>query len=738
MRIKLFTAIIFILLSTNLHSATQPKFTIIPTTSTSFDITRDNTINVQYRVTNQTNITRQLVMSSIPGFTQLTEGTGYCSNPFTLAHGQSCLLTLQAAGSQLSLGSYTQTVKVCKTSINSNSPDPFLCSQTTTNESIKIRVRQAPVRISVTPRVLNLTTGGSSAQLTVSNLSSDVTATNIKAFLDGTSLMGNVVQNSSNCLILKPGKTCTLTFTPGATSVSLTAFRVQGDNTYPTPAAIRITGPSIAEISVAGSPLVLTTGGTSGSLTVTNNSTSITAQNIEAILSVEVATAVTQTPSSGCANLAPGSSDCELVFTTNSTTLEPTPIAIKGTNTTETSATIAVNSGAEANLSISGSPLTLKADGTTTGTMTIINTSPTVTANNVSADFTNTNLSGYVTATTCDSIPPNGTCTMTFTPGTTTVVQTSFPIYGSNTSTLTGQIGITSYFAYITFASSDSIVRCNIELDGGALSGCTTILSVDNPYGIAFNSANTYAYIASSFPPTVTTCQVSSTGDLTNCSNTALSTSSPSTQGAWGIVYNPILNLIYVTVANSQVQMCTLNTSGSLNTCSQQSSVTNLNYPTGIDVNPAGTIAYIANYDDSSSASVTQCAINSTSGALSDCTLNSIGSYNKGIAIDANNAYAYISNSISNTSTIGSVTSADINPSTGNLTATGPATALSSSSTAMGLALNSVINTIYVCSGNNNTVIQCNASSGTVSSCNTGTSVPGTFPSGIGLYPTPP
>lgn len=727
MRIKLFTALIIAFLSTNLYSATQPKFTIIPTTSTSFDITTDNTINVQYRVTNQTNITRQLVMASVPGFKQITAGTGYCSNPFTLAHGQSCLLTLQAAGSGLSLGSYTQVVKVCKTSPNNNSPDPFLCSQTTSNESIKLVVRHAPARIVAIPRILVLTTSGLPGQLTVSNLSSDVTAVNIKAFLDGTSLMGNVVQNSSNCKVLQPGKTCTLTFIPGSTAVSLTAFRIQGDNTYPTPAAIKINQSTIADISVSGSPLVLTTGGSSGSLTVTNNSTTVTATNIEATLSAEVAAAVTQ-DASACTSLAPGDS-CPLEFTTNTTTLEPTNITISGTNTTETSAVIAVNGGSQATLSITGSPLILQANGTSTGTMTITNTSSTVTATNVTADFTNTNLSGYVTATTCDSIEPNSSCTMTFTPGTTTIVQTSFPIYGSNTTTVTGQIGITSYFAYITFTTSDTLAKCSVGVSNGALSGCSSLLSFSNPYAIAFNSANT-AYIAISFPASIVSCSVNpSSGSLTGCSTTTILSSSSS--AAQGVVYSPMLNMIYVTISNSQVYQCTLNTNGSVSSCTN-SGATNLSNPVGITINPAGTYAYIANVGTSNAGTITQCTINYPGGNLSGCVTNAIGSYNTGIAIDASNTFVYAANESANT-----VTSAQISATTGSLTTYGTAAPVGTN-LATGLAFNSVNNFLYVGNGYGNAVVQCSAISGSVSGCNSGTLVPGEFTFGIGLYPTPP
>lgn len=405
-------------------------------------------------------------------------------------------------------------------------------------------------------------------------------------------------------------------------------------------------------------------------------------------------------------------------------------MTISGTDASQTSAVLAVNGATQVPIAVAGAPLTLKADGTTTGTMTITNLSSTTTATNVMANFIGTNLAGNVTATSCSSIPPSSSCTMTFTPGTIPVVSTSFPISGSNTTTAIVQIGITSYFAYIANTTSGSVTRCYISLSDGILSGCTTALSISDATGIAFNSAGTYAYITASFPPTVTACSLnSSTGSLSGCLTTTLTSTSSSL--ANGVVYNPQLGMIYATVSSGQVYQCSLNSNGSIASCFN-SGATLLNNPQGIAINPAGTIAYIANFGGST---VAQCNINSSNGALSGCATNTgLGSNNIGMSVNATNTFAYVTNESSNSINWGSIDQTD-----GSLTPVGSLT-IAGVLNATGLGLNSVTNLIYIGNGSNNMVMQCNVnpSTGAVSGCiNSGATVL-SFPLGIGLYPTPP
>jgi hypothetical protein len=109
-------------------AAIQATFSLVAKTPTSIGVPANRQTIVQYLVTNNTAITRTLTMVPIPNVTQLTSDSSQCRNPFTLAKNQSCNLTLLINGAQQT-SSYFGGPVVCKTKNNSNTPDPFLCSQ---------------------------------------------------------------------------------------------------------------------------------------------------------------------------------------------------------------------------------------------------------------------------------------------------------------------------------------------------------------------------------------------------------------------------------------------------------------------------------------------------------------------------------------------------------------------------------------------------------------------------------
>lgn len=735
MLIRFILLSLIVLFNVSVSAKTQPKFLIVPVGSINVTVTDTETAIVQYKVTNQTAITRQLIMSSISGVAQVTDGSGYCSNTFTLASGQSCLLTLKVIGSQLPHGTTNSTIKICKTNSNSNTPDAFLCSQTSTDNNLNIVVKQSIARITVTPHILNLSANGSSGQLTIRNISSSVTATNISANLSGTILNGNVVQNSSSCVSVAPGGTCSLVFTPGSTAVSLTSFKIQGDNTTFNAAAIKITEPSVADISVSGSPLILTAGGSSGTLTITNNSSTVSTTNVQAALSPLLAASVTQ-DATDCATLAPKAS-CNLVFTPaiNAQAVSLTTVLISGDNSTETSAQIAVNASSLVTISITaGSPLVLKADGLTTGTMTITNESTTTSATNVVANFNSTSLLGNVTATSCSTIAPQSTCTITYTPGFVPVVATNFSISGSNTTTVTGTLSISPYLLYVVNLSSDgstNVSVCSVSLSDGSLSGCGSTGSNSlgfNSTAIAFNYAATNAYIPAEGPG-VYECTVNSTsGALSLCNLTYITDSTDSYVG--GIVYNPLLNIIYITTSSSNVFQCSLSSSGQIQSPCTNSGATGIGNPQNIAINPDSTIVYIAN----ANGGVVQCTASTSNGSLSGCSSNSLSGYNFGVGVNSSNTFAYVTSNSLNL-----VYWCSIDQTGGQFTTcnnTSSATLM-----ATGLALNSVSNYLYIGNFGNYTVNQCTVNSGAVSSCGSSGasgSFNGQYIYGVSLYPTPP
>lgn len=133
-----FTKYIFSMVSwgmaSMLYAATQAAFNLIPTTPTSANLGLNHGVaNVIYQVTNVSNKTRTIVMQPISGVTQITDQTGTCANPFSLAPGQSCLLSLRITA-EVQSGPV-----VCKTrSAQDHRPDPLLCSQPSLDNSLKI------------------------------------------------------------------------------------------------------------------------------------------------------------------------------------------------------------------------------------------------------------------------------------------------------------------------------------------------------------------------------------------------------------------------------------------------------------------------------------------------------------------------------------------------------------------------------------------------------------------------
>jgi len=110
------------------YASNQAKFSLVANTATSISVPLNRNALVQYTVTNNTAVQRTLTMVTLPYATQITTDNSQCANPFTLAHGQSCKLTLSINGSRLQ-SAFSSGPVVCKTLGNTNLPDKFLCSQ---------------------------------------------------------------------------------------------------------------------------------------------------------------------------------------------------------------------------------------------------------------------------------------------------------------------------------------------------------------------------------------------------------------------------------------------------------------------------------------------------------------------------------------------------------------------------------------------------------------------------------
>lgn len=429
--------------------------------------------------------------------------------------GSQCVLKLIISGSALPAEGIKEDPSLCQANSN-NTPTPNQCYQPTISNQLNITLSTAPAQatISQTDSPLTLMVGGTPRAITITNTSS-IIAQNIQAQLAGTTLDGNVIQDASNCVTLQPGASCSLTFTPLTTVVSLTSFPIMGSNTSQIQGQIQINAPAVANISVvSGSPLTLqATNDTpqTGTLVIKNNSSTITATGISADISGALTSAGVIENSLGCSTLAAGQ-QCNLEFTPGDQAVTSQTVNIKGANTSLTSAVIAVNGAPQAPIAITqNQSLTLGPNDT--GSMTIINNSTTEYAKGIVPDFTNTNLSGNVSVSsnTCTvsttGVAPGDTCTITYTANSNAVGSTSFPIQGTNTMSVLGNITIN--IAIITSAIQSSI-DYSFSFDGTNLNWLGSTLSnyTLQDYGSTAPTEGTQGYLFNSAASSVSETQI--------------------------------------------------------------------------------------------------------------------------------------------------------------------------------------------------------------------------------------
>ena len=322
-----------------------------------------------------------------------------------------------------------------------------------------------------------------------------------------------------------------------------------------------------------------------------------------------MASNVTQN-SSDCDSLS-ANSTCTLYFTSNNgLPIEPGAYLITGTNSSTNRAVIAVD-GDDYSISItSGSPLSLTVNGNA-GSMVVRNDSSN-TLYNINANFSGTALEGKVsqTGSTCpEGLAPGSDCTLSFTPGSQNVSQTSFPITGvssdgASSATVNGQISI-NYINYYVYAmgSSYSIFRCKIDATTGLITSPSSCVpaGADGTFDAIYErvvftvdqDANKFYAVIKGEGVEICTVNVDN-GYLYTCSlytNTGLSISVPS---GVAVNYNPTYGqkyLYYVDENSDAIQGCSISsTNGTLSNCQSFISTTN---PIQIAVNSAGTYAYV-------------------------------------------------------------------------------------------------------------------------------------------------
>ena len=410
--IRLFVGLSILSTATLLSAATQPKFSLIPATLTTVVLPVNGQTTVQYKVTNNTKVTRTLTMVPIKGITQSISQSGSCANPFTLSHNESCFLNLPLIGTQI-----TERVlggpKICKTKgPGDNTPDPFLCSQPSEINSLNITsVGIQEAIISVSPSVQQMFVGGPPVTLIVTNYSTTVTAQNITLSLPST--WTDVHQDSSSCVSVAPGKTCMLIFMPGATTAhpNPQVNPIQGSNTNQATATLSVQN---VNLTVAPPSLTIQTNtSATGILSVTNQNSSVIANSVAVTFPLAWNAKVT---ASGCSTIAAGVT-CDITLTVASPYVNQAfqAVAIQGSNTTTATSSVSVVGGSSG-LSLEPNSLVLAAGdrGGVAKTITVKNTGPN-SVTNINTNFSSP--SAVTVSSTCSSLLNTGdTCVFTFTP----------------------------------------------------------------------------------------------------------------------------------------------------------------------------------------------------------------------------------------------------------------------------------------------------------------------------------
>ena len=176
----------------------------------------------------------------------------------------------------------------------------------------------------------------------------------------------------------------------------------------------------------------------------------------------------------------------------------------------------------------------------------------------------------------------------------------------------------------------------------------------------------------------------------------------------FGIILNSARTIAFIAnYNNSTVTQCSVN-GGNLSNC-VDSGATGLSAPAGITLNSAGTIAFITNFNNST---VTQCSVNG--GTLSNCANSGATaiSYSYAMTLNSAGTIAFITNYGNNT-----VTQCSVNGGTLSNCADSGATGLSSP---IGIILNSAGTIAFIANrsgGTNSAVTQCSVNGGTLSNC---------------------
>ena len=434
--------------------AGTPLWTFEPLTPTTITVPANGTAMVQYRVTNQSSRPHTLAMQPIRGVTQITAGLNVCGNPFVLRGKNSCILSLQVNGSQLS-SPITDGPVVCQQG-NLNQ-----CYRPSSANILRItRGSATGATITVNPSSLNFVAGNNGLVTVTNSMGSPEPAENVVATIPGGS---NISVQSTTCgASLAIGASCTITFTAPAAE-GPTNVGISGSNTNTATVAVTVTPVPMATISVNPTTLLFAENST-GDVTVTNNADSpVAAENVVATIPGGSNISVQSTTCG--VSLAIGAS-CTITFASG-TQEGPTTIPIAGDNTNTVNVDVTVTSQPQISITnpiqqsrvvaVSGTALSLEVtnDAGSAVNANAITVSNKAACPNLSVDDSN-----------CTSVTPGASCTLELTSNS-PYAPCTITVSGSNTANSPTTLIAFSHLGGLVFQESAGSGKVVIDVAQG-------------------------------------------------------------------------------------------------------------------------------------------------------------------------------------------------------------------------------------------------------------------------------
>ena len=484
-------------------AGTQPKFTIVPITPTTVLMHAYSYATVQYRVTNQTKITRTLTTVAIPGIS-INTAMGNCPNPFILSPQASCLLTLELDGNQLPPHVFGGP-EVCKTnSSRDNTPSPFLCSKPSAADSLNITTSEAVIMsIAVTP-VNPIITSTATQQFTAMATYSDGFTKNLTTQVSWASSNMAVATISNDT----SSQGLATAVTPGSTSITATLGAISSDSTLTVQQGFAyVTNFTSNSISLCP----INANNTFGAC-VSSGSSGIAFSGPRGIVFNSAATiayvcnrtnstvSVCPINTNGTVGVCTASGNSGVAFNA------PGGIALNSTGTLAYVSNVANNTVSICPIMANG----LFGACALSGNSGTAFSAPAGIALNSDGTFAYVTNSSNNTVLLCP-INPNGSfggCTSSGNSGVAFSTPTGITLNKSGT------------LAYVANFGNSSIAVCPINANGTfgacAFVGNSGVL-FSSPIGIVLNSAETFAYVANSFSNLVSLCPINTNGIFGAC-----------------------------------------------------------------------------------------------------------------------------------------------------------------------------------------------------------------------------